>query len=138
MLPNLIKGDFYTDLRGRLTFNNTFNSIDVKRIYTIENNDLNFIRAWQGHKIEQRWFSAMSGKFEIKCIPIDDWDSPSRSLQVYTFVLDDKKLNVLHLPGGCVSSIQALEENSKLLVMADYLLGEINDEYRFEANYFNK
>ena len=37
-----------------------------------------------------------------------------------------------------ISRIQSLEENSKLLVMGDYLLGEIQDEYRFEVNYFLK
>jgi len=45
-------------------------------------------------------------------------------------------LEVLHVPQGYVNSIQSLEEGSKLLVMADYLLGEINDEYRYEKDYF--
>jgi hypothetical protein len=45
-------------------------------------------------------------------------------------------LDVLHIPQGYISSIQALEPEAKLLVMADYLLGEINDEYRFDADYF--
>lgn len=30
-----------------------------------------------------------------------------------------------------------MEKDSKLLVMADYKLCEIVDEYRFEFNYFN-
>jgi hypothetical protein len=30
-----------------------------------------------------------------------------------------------------------MEKDSRLLVMADYKLGEIVDEYRFELNYFN-
>ncbi|PIX07465.1 MAG: sugar epimerase, partial [Flavobacteriales bacterium CG_4_8_14_3_um_filter_35_10] len=41
-----------------------------------------------------------------------------------------------HVPQGYVSSIQAMEESSKLLVMADHLLGEIKDEYRFDVDYF--
>jgi hypothetical protein len=40
------------------------------------------------------------------------------------------------VPRGYVSSIQALEMGSKLLVMADHLLGEIKDEYRFDIDYF--
>jgi hypothetical protein len=35
-----------------------------------------------------------------------------------------------------VGSIQALEMGPKLLVMADHLLGEIKDEYRFDIDYF--
>ena len=30
-------------------------------------------RRWQGHKVEQRWFSAMNGIFEIELIKVDDW-----------------------------------------------------------------
>ena len=45
---------------------------------------------------------------------------------------------VLHVPQGYVTSIQSLEENSKLMAMADYLMGEIQDEYRFAVDYFNR
>jgi hypothetical protein len=47
-------------------------------------------------------------------------------------------MNVLYVPSAYVSSIQALEASSKLLVMADYLLGEIVDEDRFDLDYFTK
>ena len=32
--------------------------------------------------------------------------------------------------------IQALDEGAKLLAMSDYQLGEVNDEYRFDKDYF--
>lgn len=137
MLPNIIKGSSHADHRGKLAFNNEFNATSIKRVYTIENIDVTFVRAWQGHKIEQRWFSVMSGSFEIKCIAIDNWENPSRELTCYVYILKSKDLDILHLPNGYVSSIQALEENSKLLVMSDYLLGEVVDEYRYDVNYFN-
>ena len=38
---------------------------------------------------------------------------------------------------GYVSCIKAIEKDSKLLVMADYILVKLEDEYRFELNYFN-
>jgi hypothetical protein len=40
------------------------------------------------------------------------------------------------VPSGNITSIQALEANSKLMVMSDYLMGEIQDEYRFPIDYF--
>jgi hypothetical protein len=43
---------------------------------------------------------------------------------------------VLHIPAGYVSSIQSLIAGSKLLVMADYLMGVNEDDYRFESDYF--
>lgn len=132
----LIKGKHHQDERGILRFNNDFNALGIKRIYTIENIDTNFVRAWQGHKIEQRWFSAIIGSFKIKLVEIDNWENPSKNLKISEFVLKAENLDFLHIPKGFVSSIQALDDDSKLLVFADYQLGEIHDEYRFNTNYF--
>lgn len=136
MKPKLIIGNSHTDSRGSLYYNNDFDATAIKRIYSIENKSIDFVRAWQGHKIEQRWFTAIQGSFEIKLIAIDNWEKPSVNLQAETFVLDSNSMRVLHTPKGFVSSIQALKENSKLLVMANYHLGEINDEYRYALDYF--
>lgn len=136
MIPKLISGNCHSDQRGRLLYNNDFDASIVKRIYIIENESSQFIRGWQGHQIEQRWFSVVSGKFKIQLIKIDDWERPSINSEVHTYLIDSEKLNVLHVPKGYVSSIQSLELNSKLLVMADYLLGEIKDEYRYDIDYF--
>jgi dTDP-4-dehydrorhamnose 3,5-epimerase-like enzyme len=136
MLPKVIKGNSYSDERGTLQFNNDFNALGIKRMYTIQNRDTEFVRGWQGHKIEQRWFSVIQGSFQIKLIAIDDWDCPLPSLQQHQFILNSQSMDVLLVPAGYVSSIQALEPSSKLLLMSDYALGEIEDEYRFDINYF--
>ena len=136
MIPKIIKGDCHSDFRGTLFYNNDFDASAIKRLYIIENQNTDFIRAWQGHKIEQRWFSAVQGSFKIKLIAIDNWQHPSKNLKAVEFILKSENLDILYVPKGFVSSIQSLEEGSKLLVMADYLLREVNDEYRFEADYF--
>lgn len=136
MIPTIIKGGSHSDTRGILQFNNSFDATIIKRIYVIENNETTFVRGWQGHRIEQRWFSVLKGSFKIELIAIDDWNNPSKELERSTFIIYAKKLDVLHVPSGYVSSIQSLEEGAKLLVMADYLLGEVQDEYRFDIDYF--
>lgn len=136
MEAKIIKGNIHSDFRGSIYYNNDFNAQEVKRIYLIENRDTEFVRAWQGHKIEQRWFSAIQGSFEIKLIEVDNWDAPSKNSTIFSFILSSSELNVLHVPKGYISSIQAKVQNAKLLVMADYLIGEVKDEYRFEADYF--
>lgn len=135
-IPQIIKGEKYSDDRGHLFFNNDFNATSIKRIYFIENNDTEYIRGWTGHKIEQRWFIASEGSFTIKLIEIDCWEDPAKDLKVIKFDLTAEKLDVLHMPSGYVSAIQAREEKSKLLVMVNYSLGEIDDEYRFPSDYF--
>ena len=136
MVLEITAGKCHSDQRGSLFYNNDFDASSIKRIYIIENQNADFIRGWQGHKIEQRWFSAVSGSFQIQLIEIDNWDFPSKDLKIFTFILSAEKLDVLHVPQGYISSIRSIDEGSKLLVMADYLLGEIQDEYRFDVDYF--
>jgi dTDP-4-dehydrorhamnose 3,5-epimerase-like enzyme len=136
MTADIIPGSCHSDTRGSLFYNNSFDATAIKRFYVIENRDVQFIRAWQGHRLEQRWFSAAAGRFEIRLIEVDDWDNPAKDLVAHTFILTDEKLDVLHVPAGYISSIQSLTDKAKLLVMADYLMGEIKDEYRFDPDYF--
>jgi len=137
MKPNLILGGNYKDHRGILKYNNKFDVSLVKRVYIIENVDTNFKRGWQGHKIEQRWFSAIFGKFKINLIKIDNWENPSKNLDKISFQISSKNMDVLHIPAGYVTSIQSMIKFSKLLVMADYNLGSVNDDYRYSSGYFN-
>jgi hypothetical protein len=134
--PKIISGNCHSDPRGSLFYNNDFDATAIKRVYVIENHNTDFVRGWQGHKIEQRWFAAMQGSFEIRLMEIDDWENPSKDLVPFVFVINTEKLDVIHVPGGYVNSIQSLEEGSKLLVMSDYLMGEVNDEYRYKVDYF--
>lgn len=137
-MRGLLKGAKHRDQRGIITYNNDFDASQIKRIYTIENASLDFIRGWQGHKVEQRWFACMKGKFEIRVIKVDDFENPSKDLAQNKYELTTDSLDFLHVPSGCITAIQALEEDSKLLVLGDYLLGEIQDEYRFELDKFNQ
>lgn len=136
MQPTIIKGNSYIDARGSLKYNNDFNASQVKRIYSIENANIQLKRGWQGHKIEQRWFSAFSGKFEILVIKIDNWDKPDLNSKPFVFELSSDTLDFLHIPSSYVTCIQAKEENSKLLIMADYILGEVDDECKFLLEQF--
>lgn len=135
MNPELINGKIHSDNRGKLSYNNEFDASRVKRIYFIENAE-DFIREWQGHKVGQRWFAAVSGKFLVKLVKVDNWETPDEDLSVVSYELKSEELDILHVPAGFVSSIQALAVDSKLLVMADHFLGEIDDEYRYPKNYF--
>jgi len=134
--PYIIKGGQYIDNRGQICFNNDFDLTKVKRVYTIENKSVDIIRGWQGHRVEKRWFSAISGAFMIELIEVDNWESPSKNNHRHQFELNADKMDVLCVPEGFISKIQAVEPNSKLLVMADYLIGEVKDEYRYALDYF--
>lgn len=136
MVSKLLKGNNHVDFRGTLFYNNDFDATTIKRIYVIENLTTDFVRGWRGHQIEQRWFLAIKGSFKIELIAIDDWEYPSKELERDTFVIYAETMDILHIPSGVVSSIQSLEEGARLLVMADYSFGALDDEYWFEVDYF--
>lgn len=130
MLHKII-GSSCLDERGKLLFNNEIDLSEIKRMYVIENADLHLIRAWQGHRIEKRWFVAVKGKFLIKLVKIDNFEYPSDELEVRSFELDSISLEALIVDSGYASSIQALETDSKLLVFSNYRMGEVEDNFKF-------
>jgi hypothetical protein len=81
MVPKLIFGNSYKDDRGELNYNNSFKLSPIKRFYTIANNTNFLKRGWQGHKIEQCWYTAALGRFEIQLILVDNSSNPSLDLK---------------------------------------------------------
>ena len=136
--PKIISGDCHVDYRGALIYNNNFDATNVKRVYFIENKNESIIRGWQGHKIEKRWFSPVIGSFKIRLIKINSWEFPSKDLSFVEYEIKSDKLDVLYVPQGYVTSIQSVGKNTKLLVMANFLIEETKDEYRYPINYFEK
>ncbi len=134
LLPELIKGGFYKDERGQIDFVNDFDLSKIKRMYFTQNSSVGFFRAWQGHKIESRWFFCVKGNFSIKLIKIDDWLNPSEDLEIIEYTLEENEPQVLFIPPGYVNGFKAITEDSKLMILSDYKLNEIeNDEVRFDS-----
>ena len=133
--PSIITGGVHEDNRGRITFVNDFNFNDVKRFYTIQNNSIKIVRAWQGHKFENKYFFVTFGSFLICGVKIDDWENPSKDLPVEKFIISAKVSQILTIPAGYANGIKALEENSELMIFSSNTLKDTRDEdYRFDAN----
>ena len=133
--PKLVKGNFFEDNRGKIDFVNDFDLSPIKRMYFTSHYNVNTVRAWQGHKVEKRWFFCVKGSFTVKAIVIDDWENPSKELKIHTFILKENKPEVLLIPNGCVNGFKALEEDSKLMILSDYSFNEIeDDQVRFKPD----
>jgi dTDP-4-dehydrorhamnose 3,5-epimerase-like enzyme len=131
----IIQGGIFDDHRGRLAFVNEFNFDDVKRFYTICNNSTDIVRAWQGHRIENKYFYVTSGSFVIGIVKIDNWKNPAKDLPSEKFILSADKSQILKVPAGYATGIKALVENSNLMVFSSNTLEDSsNDEYRFDAD----
>lgn len=136
---SFIQGGIAKDERGQIRFVNAFDMAEVKRFYLIQNADLEVIRGWRGHKIEQRWFYVVSGTFRVSIVKIDDWQNPSSTLPVAQLLLPSSEGQVLHVPSGYATAFQAIEENSELLVYADYRVDHaLLDDFLWPSNYFSE
>lgn len=130
--PNLIKGGTHKDARGALSFVNEFDMTRIKRFYLIEPANTSEVRAWQGHKIEQKWFYCIEGHFKIVTVAPDNWENPSLNLAFTEYRLEGRKPEVLHIPQGYANGFKALKPKSKLLIFSNLSLTEaIDDDYRF-------
>ena len=98
----------------------------------------NMERRLQNHRtlIEQSIKRVLDSNQVILGQEVDNFEQPSKELNLQKFILTAIKLTYLHIPAGFITAIKAKEDNSKLLVLADYPIGSSNDEYRYDLNYF--
>lgn len=130
-----INGEEYRDSRGVLISFSDFKLDPFKRLYIIENANTEIIRAWQGHKREQKWFYVIEGSFRIVILKPDDWLEPSASIDYQVFDMVAAENKVIHIPGGFVNGFKAEEPNSRLMVFSDTTLQEsIIDDFRYDKD----
>ena len=129
----IINGGQFSDERGKLSFFNDFDMTTVRRFYVIEHPDTIFVRAWQAHKIEQKWFCVIAGSFKVVLVKPDNWETPTHYLLQQEFILSSQKSQVLYIPGGFANGFKALEKNSKLMIFSDFTISEAGkDDFRFD------
>lgn len=134
----LLKGGVAADDRGTLRFVNDFTFEGVKRFYVIENFSPGFVRAWHGHKKEGKYFFATQGSFLVAGVKVDNWDNPSKNLNVERFVLSDHTPSVLYLPPGYSNGLMALTPGARLTVFSTSSLADSQgDDFRLPARYWD-
>ncbi len=134
----LIKGGLAVDDRGSVSFVNEFNFDGVKRFYIVENHKQGFIRAWHGHKNESKYALVVKGSALVCAVKVDDWENPSKDLEIKRFVLSEKSPSVLFIPAGYVNGFMSLTEDMKIIYFSTSSLEEsLGDDFRFDARYWN-
>jgi len=136
--PKIIEGGIFTDERGTIRFANEFILNHVRRFYVIEHNDASTIRAWQGHRLETKYFFPIKGSFVLAWVKVDDFENPDKNLQAeFTILNADKNLRVLYLPSGYANGFRALDNNSILGIFSNLDVEEsARDIIRFPADWW--
>lgn len=134
-----LQGAISKDHRGQIRYVNSFDMKDIKRFYLIRNSDLDLVRGWRAHRIEQRWFYSLSGSFILSLVKIDNWDHPCKELEIEEIVLNSDDNRLIHVPSGYGTAFQAIDEGSEILVFADHYLDHAQyDDYTYALDYFVK
>jgi dTDP-4-dehydrorhamnose 3,5-epimerase-like enzyme len=133
-IPQLIKGGIHTDHRGQISFVNDMKFDAIERFYIISNSAENPLRAWQGHKIDHKYFYCIQGVIKVHFVKIDNWESPSKDLKAESVVLTASESNILHIPEGYANAIESLEVGSKLISFSTLPLDRTaEDDVRFDS-----
>jgi dTDP-4-dehydrorhamnose 3,5-epimerase len=134
MKPQIIQGGNFIDHRGEMRFVNDFKFDDVVRFYFIKHPDVHFVRAWQGHQFEKKYFYPITGSFVVAWVKIDNFEHPSPDLVPEYHIINALKSEIVMIPKGYANGIKALEPNSELMIFSDMEVKEsVKEKIRFEA-----
>ena len=134
----LIEADLHIDDRGELIFCNNFDMSKIKRFYHLTNFNNPFVRAWHGHKYEDKYILVNKGSAIAAVVKIDNWNEPSKSLKIQKFLLTDKTPKLLFIPGGYAHGYKTLLPDTRLIIFSTSSLKQsLRDDYRYESNYWN-
>lgn len=134
----LIDAGVAIDDRGELIFCNNFDMSKVKRFYHITNFLNPFVRAWHGHKKEEKFIIVTKGSALLAAVEIDDWDKPSKDLKIEKFILNDKSPKLIHIPQGYAHGYKTLLPDTRLTIFSTLSLKESQeDDFRYDSRYWD-
>tara|TARA_B100000073_G_scaffold89283_1_gene70142 strand:+ start:157 stop:615 length:459 start_codon:yes stop_codon:yes gene_type:complete len=135
--PLLLNAGKSEDHRGYVEFYNELKLDYYKRFYIVSNPIEGTVRAWHGHKIEEKLIKVLNGEFLICLVKVDNWDQPSKNLEILEYKLNENS-GLLYVPSGYANGAINLNSDSKVMYFSSLVLEDsINDDYRFDSKYWN-
>jgi dTDP-4-dehydrorhamnose 3,5-epimerase-like enzyme len=71
MDPIFFESNSNSDERGTVSFTNDLNLQKAIRTYKVENSQLKTVRAWHGHKVEEKWVNVEQGEFLVCVVKVE-------------------------------------------------------------------
>lgn len=134
----LLSGGLASDDRGVLRFVNGFDLLEYRRFYLVENHQPSFVRAWHAHKLEAKAVTVVRGAAVVAAVRIDDWDNPSRDLEVMRVVLAAQSPTVMEIPPGYANGFMTLQADTQMMFFSSSTLEEsLGDDFRFPARHWD-
>lgn len=130
-MSNLVEGNIAVDERGKVRFVNDFDFKNVKRFYQVENHQRGFIRAWHGHKHEEKYIYVARGSALVGTVNL-------ATEEVQDFILSDVRPRILWVPANHANGFMTLEADTIVMFFSSATLEESkNDDIRFPYDKWN-
>ncbi len=127
----------HKDERGRVSFVNDFNFPHVKRFYVVETRVKGSLRGWHGHRHEGKYVFPIQGKAIVAAVEVDNWESPSKNIRLFQFILNSAKPCILYIPPGFANGFKSHTMHTKLMFFSTSTLEDsLIDDIRFPADYW--
>ena len=127
-MAHIINGDVFVDERGTIRFVNDFDFKNVKRFYQVENHRKGYIRAWHGHKKEDKYVYVAAGSALVGAVDLE-------TEEIQKFILSASKPRVLWIPANSANGFMTLEKDTRVIFFSSSTLEESKkDDIRFPYN----
>ena len=137
MEPILFSSNSHSDDRGTVFFTNELTLKNVVRTYKVQNKLIKTVRAWHGHKLEEKWIRVEEGEFLICAVQIEDFDNPSSNIKIHKFTLTPAD-GILYVPNNYANGAMNITENNSIRYFSSLLLDEsVKDDYRFDSKFWD-
>ncbi len=137
MEPKLYSYQSNSDHRGSVSFINNLNLEKIVRTYRVINKQIKTVRAWHGHKIEEKWISVEEGEFLVCAVKIDNFNNPNKDLEIYKYKITSKD-GILYIPNNFVNGAMNLTESNSIRYYSSLTLDEsVKDDFRFDSKYWD-
>ena len=137
MEPILFSSNSHSDDRGTVFFTNELNLKNVIRTYKVQNKLIKTVRAWHGHKLEEKWISVEEGEFLICAVQIEDFDNPSSNIKIHKFTLTPAD-GILYVPNNYANGAMNVVSDSEIMYFSNLSVEEsAKDDIRFKSNYWD-
>jgi len=137
MEPILFSSNSHSDDRGTVFFTNELNLKNVVRTYKVQNKLIKTVRAWHGHKIEEKWIIVEEGEFLVCAVEIDNFQNPNKEQKIFEFNMTPND-GVLFIPKNYANGAMNLSENNSIRYLSSLPLEEsIKDDYRFDSQFWD-
>jgi len=134
-LLEILQGGVATDDRGALSYLNVVPLANFVRMYLVENFTTDTVRAFHGHKIEEKAALVVAGSaiIVVAKMELDILGSPER------YVLSARNPRLLRIPAGYANGFRALEPGTKILFFSSTTIEQAKtDDYRYPYDQLGK